>query len=327
MRIVAITRVLNEADIIEAFVRHTAAFAMHHFIMDNGSTDDTLRILAALKAEGMNITLQQSKAVSYNVGDVLTALYTEACAKLAPDWVLCLDADEFVDDRHLPGGIFKYLSDIDSGAVSFDCVKIPMVNYDATSRDSAAEMIVPVRMRHRMKPTDIYKIILRGGLVHRHIRIAHGAHGAEIDGYPAQETIQERLWLAHYSERSAYQYIVKFVRGWAKVLATGQAEVERRTSYHYKGPYEMLRNRPGDLLRNAHFMGFKNQRDELVEDPINYRGGALLYTAANDEAMRAVQCLMGFTHELALRQGRLMDEFPEVRAAVRAWEAENDRIF
>jgi hypothetical protein len=53
MQIVAITRVLNEADIIESFVRHTARFVGHHILMDNGSTDGTIDILAALKREGV----------------------------------------------------------------------------------------------------------------------------------------------------------------------------------------------------------------------------------------------------------------------------------
>jgi glycosyltransferase involved in cell wall biosynthesis len=52
MRIVAMTRALNEADIIECFVRHTSAFVAHHVIMDDGSSDGTIDILTALKREG-----------------------------------------------------------------------------------------------------------------------------------------------------------------------------------------------------------------------------------------------------------------------------------
>ena len=57
MKLAAVSRVLNESDIIEAFVRHTAHFVDHHIFVDNGSVDGTLRILEQLKDEGFGITV------------------------------------------------------------------------------------------------------------------------------------------------------------------------------------------------------------------------------------------------------------------------------
>jgi glycosyltransferase involved in cell wall biosynthesis len=326
MRIVAITRALNEADIIESFVRHTAAFVAHHVIMDDGSSDATLDILAALKREGLALTVHQSRSISYNESDTLTQLYLAACRAHDPDWVWCLDADEFIDDRRLTGGLLPYLQRLLELPQSLDYLSIPMVNYVATSQDDAAEPITPVRMRRRQAPSDAYKVVVRGNLADQGVRIAHGSHWVSLERRGAIHARDLPLSLAHYSERSAYQYIVKFVRGWSKVLATGQAEVERRTAYHYQGPYEILRDRPQDLLRNAHFMGFKNESVDLVDDPIDYRGGALAYTPNSDEAMRAVQCLMGFLDELARRHGRLLDQIPAARQAVREWEQLSHKI-
>ena len=51
MRLTAVTRVLNEEDIIEPFIRHHAAFVEAHILLDNGSGDRTLEILAALRRE------------------------------------------------------------------------------------------------------------------------------------------------------------------------------------------------------------------------------------------------------------------------------------
>ena len=48
MRLTAVSKVLDEADIIEAFVRHTAAFVSHQIILDNGSCDGTVEILKQL---------------------------------------------------------------------------------------------------------------------------------------------------------------------------------------------------------------------------------------------------------------------------------------
>jgi predicted transcriptional regulator YdeE len=50
MRLVAITSVKNESDIVEAFVRHTLAASDYLVVLDNGSTDGTLDILRALDA-------------------------------------------------------------------------------------------------------------------------------------------------------------------------------------------------------------------------------------------------------------------------------------
>jgi len=48
MRLVAVSIVKNEADIIEPFVRHTLAWVDHHLVFDHDSTDGTREILGAL---------------------------------------------------------------------------------------------------------------------------------------------------------------------------------------------------------------------------------------------------------------------------------------
>ena len=60
MQVVAVTRVLDEADIIEAFARHAAAYVDHHIFLYNGSTDGTLAILQALHRDGLPLTLLQN---------------------------------------------------------------------------------------------------------------------------------------------------------------------------------------------------------------------------------------------------------------------------
>ena len=181
-------------------------------------------------------------------------------------------------------------------------------------------------MRKRLEPSNSCKIIIRGNLIDDGVRIDRGSEGAGLRHRPVTYFREPRIWLAHYSERSPYQYIVKFVRGWSKVLATGQAEVARQTAYHYKAPYEILRDTPNDLLRSTHFMGFKNESPKLIEDPIDYRGGPLKYSPRSDEPMRAVRCLMGFLDEIVLRHGKLFDSFPEVRKTVREWEETSKKI-
>ena len=65
MRIIAVTRVLNEEDVIEPLIRHHAPMVDHHIVLDNGSSDRTLEILASLKAEGARLTVLQCASVIF----------------------------------------------------------------------------------------------------------------------------------------------------------------------------------------------------------------------------------------------------------------------
>ena len=51
MKVVAVSMVKNEADAIEAFARHTAAFVDAHLVFDHLSTDGTGFILRKLRTE------------------------------------------------------------------------------------------------------------------------------------------------------------------------------------------------------------------------------------------------------------------------------------
>jgi glycosyltransferase involved in cell wall biosynthesis len=326
MKLAAITRVLNEADIIEAFVRHTSVYASYHIFMDNGSSDGTLEILRKLKEEGLPLSVYQSRAITFNESDALTFLYRQVCEDFQPDWILCLDADEFIDDRKILGGLKMFLDTIQSETDN-DAIKIPMVNYIATSKDIQNEKIVPRRIVHRRPPSDAYKIIVKGGLMEEGLSIQHGSHWAKLTNRKMKEIIEPNIWLAHYSERSPFQYIMKFVRGWSKVLASGQMEIERKTAYHYKGPFEVLKNSPEKLLRNINFMSFKDENESLTRDPIEYKGYKLVYTSNNDEPIRAVRSLMGLINDLSERHGLLIDEFPFVKEAVKEWEEKSIKMF
>ena len=57
MKIVSITMVKNEMDIIESFIRYNINIVDEMIILDNGSTDYTLDIINNLIEEGLNIVL------------------------------------------------------------------------------------------------------------------------------------------------------------------------------------------------------------------------------------------------------------------------------
>src|SRR5688572_29754160 len=94
MRLVAVSIVKNEADIIEAFVRHTLAWVDHHLVFDHDSTDGTREILQALQAEGLPLTLFRDDAPGHLQQARSNHLTRLAAESYDADWILPLDTDE-----------------------------------------------------------------------------------------------------------------------------------------------------------------------------------------------------------------------------------------
>ena len=317
MRIVAATRIRDEEDIIESFVRHTAPYVGHHVFVDNGSTDRTIEILHRLKEEGFNITVFENGVAWFYEHGYNTYLYKMAVLQHQADWVIYLDADEFIDDRASLGGLAAVLSRV---RPEYPCVRVVLTNYSATHDDNENELIVPVRITKKYPLTDVGKVIVRSSIVTRDVLVDDGNHTVHIDGgklCAAQD--EPSVTLAHYNERSPYLGVSKFIRGWAKVLATGDTCVKEGTSNHYIHPFVTLRDRPQKLLRTDWFTSFRNEHARLVSDPIDYKGGPLRYTSSGDVAMQAMRQVVNYVEQLALQHGRLLEECPQAKELAMRW--------
>ena len=87
-KIVLVTMVKNEADIIESFVRHSLTFADEIIIANHMSTDRTGEILASLLSEGLPLTIRELHEVELAHGLVMTELMWEAIEEHGADIVL-----------------------------------------------------------------------------------------------------------------------------------------------------------------------------------------------------------------------------------------------
>ncbi len=93
MKVVGLYLVRNEADVIETNLRHHFASVIDEaIVLDNGSTDGTLELVAEL-AEDLPIQLASEVGAVYQ-SDRMTRLARLATLEGA-DWVLPIDADEF----------------------------------------------------------------------------------------------------------------------------------------------------------------------------------------------------------------------------------------
>ncbi len=320
-KLISVTRILNEDDIVEAFVRHNVLSLNHMIFLDNGSTDSTLAILKALQEEGLPITVFQGPSLSFDEVSANTWLYRLVDQLHKADWVVFLDADEFLS---LPAK--ATLATILS-AQAANAVEATLLHYYETDDDDAAQPIVPARMRWRMiAPTGVSKLFLRGGFGARAI-IDAGNHGAFLDGKPMPAAPEPRLALAHYPARDGWQNLQKITIGWLKVLAAGQPALGAGRSQHYLSPFETLRDKPHELLGNPLFMQPKLNRTIMEERPLDYRGGALRHTGATDPALRALQLALRHAEQLARQHGRLLDQSAEARRLVDGWNSARKFLF
>ena len=96
MRLWGAAMVRNEADIVEAFVRHNLTVLDGMVIVDHASSDATSRILAALGGERLPIVVKRSDHPGYLQAELMTGITREAFAHGRADVVFPLDADEFL---------------------------------------------------------------------------------------------------------------------------------------------------------------------------------------------------------------------------------------
>ena len=311
--LVAVTRVLNEDDVVEAFVRHTLAFVDRMILLDDGSIGGTRSILTQLQAEGAPLVLLQSRSVVFSEAQHNTLLYHTADQAFHPSWVVCLDADEFIDARGA-----ELRASLAAVPPEAPTARVGLRNYFAEGLD-ASDLLVPRRMVMR-DATDrgVTKCFVRGGLGPE-LRLEAGNHAAWLGAEPARVAELTGLALAHYPVRHPVQGLAKAVLGRLKVLAAGGGE-ERvaQTANHYTPFLDALCRDPAELLHNGAYMANALPGFPLVEDPIRYAGGGLRYTAPGDPVLKALRVAAHAGERLARSHGELLDGDPALRRRVEA---------
>lgn len=95
MKIASLTRVKIDGDIIEEFVRHTLRFVDRVVVVDNSSPDGTHDTLCDLQREGLPVTVLADDHTEVRA-ELMTQYAQQAFALTDADYLLLLDADEFV---------------------------------------------------------------------------------------------------------------------------------------------------------------------------------------------------------------------------------------
>jgi Glycosyl transferase family 2 len=96
LKVVGLSVVKNEGDVIEAFVRHNLRYLDYLFILDNDSVDETGKILLKLRQEGLPVWSFHDSIPAHAQSDKISCLLRHAQSLFRPSFAVFLDADEFI---------------------------------------------------------------------------------------------------------------------------------------------------------------------------------------------------------------------------------------
>jgi predicted component of type VI protein secretion system len=295
MRILGVSMVRNEADLIEAFVRHHCALLDHLVVVDHDSSDQTPHILRALQAEGLPLTVGTTQALANQQAAVLTRAIRDAARRFDPRLVFALDADEFIraDRPRLEAALREVPGD---GVAALRWLT------HVPAETGTAHPLARLRLRAPLDADRYVKVAVGGRFAAREgWTLAPGNHAAfeTANGrlVPVRTPLLDGLRLAHLPFRSVEQLVVKIVQGWLGTrLQEGRGPSSTVINAHWRRLFDHYVSggsfAAADLRRIALTTYLDPDRTEallgqLVDDPLPL--SELRYTpSAPPDATRAV---------------------------------------
>jgi hypothetical protein len=270
MKIVGISMIGNDADIVEPFVRHNLRLLDHLVIIVHCARDGTGEILNALQAEGQPLTLVVDDEPAYLQGERTTWLARQAYAALGPDFVFPIDVDEFL----VPAERATIEATLESLPPAAPAARVRLRTFVVTTNDPADEPNPLRRIRYRPRDEPkVSKIVLTPAFsADPALIIDHGNHALLRIGSSAGQLrlpSAAPLELAHYPVRSAVQLMNKTIIGYLAHLAAGRSGVEaERVATHWRRCYEDVVHRAATREMNEQQLiaWFHGRRDTEVRD-------------------------------------------------------------
>jgi glycosyltransferase involved in cell wall biosynthesis len=286
MNTLAIAMIKNEADIVEAFVRHNLALTDLLVVIDNGSTDGTRDILTSLQREGLALVVFDDPIFGYFQSEKVTHVYRKVVPVFNPDVVWFLDADEFI---HAPS---RAALDAAMGTVApGHAVLLPWRTHVPSDADAARMMADPLGAmpdrRKREEPT-VHKVVVRRNPADdARLVIEQGNHMVRFaDGTRPPVHAMAGATIVHLPVRSVDQLSAKVINGWQAYLVKNRYAEVPTAGFQWQQLYERVVYGQGidastltsvalDYAQNAR--AGRNLADDTVREPVPSRYGALRY--------------------------------------------------
>ena len=233
--VIGLSMVKNEADVIEAFVRHNLAYLDMLIVADNDSSDGTREILLALQNEGLPVLIFDDPIFGYFQSQKMTFMYRKITSVLPASHIILLDADEFI----LAGSrdhFYDALGRLPVGSQGqyFWRTYIPSPQ-GIVRRDVLREI------RHRRKvetPSYPKSVIACDNRINSQIVVDQGNHNVRLENGHMLPCYQlTGVALAHFPVRNAEQIKAKVVNGWFAYLAKNRTQHVPGEGYQWQQLY------------------------------------------------------------------------------------------
>jgi SAM-dependent methyltransferase len=237
-RIISLSMVKNEQDIIEPFIRHNSRFVDCMIIVDNASVDETRRIAMDCARELGNVIIADCEGFSYTQAERMTGLLRSCTSAFFPDYVVFLDADEFLGatDR---GGLLTTLERIVPGGVGL----MPWQTFVVTPDQAPTNDPLRTMSRRRRAESPAYhKVVLRSNGTYRaDLRMTQGNHEImTVSGERLPTMLLDDLPLLHFPVRSREQLVGKGIVGWMACLVRDPNAYETGLCFQWREAFERV---------------------------------------------------------------------------------------
>jgi len=241
-KLVMISMVKNESDIIESFIRHHLNIVDEIIILDHNSCDSTKAILECLLAEGLPIHICTDYRVEYAQSEIMTNLMYRAFKECGADIIIPLDADEFLVNTETQECCRTILQNIDVNSVYV----VDSINYFPSFNDDNVESFLPWRSCHRAKEKqEMSKVIIGRKVIESfHVSLSQGNHDIGISRRKKKLINYSRnnqFQIAHFQVRSREQFMSKMSVGWIANLA--RHDKKSMEAFHWANAFEKIKNK------------------------------------------------------------------------------------
>ena len=238
-RILGLSMVKNEQDIIEPFIRHNIRYLDALIVMDNASVDRTRAIALECARELGNVIICDSPEFEYNQSQRMTKLLHFAQSAFFADYVLFIDADEFIS---APGkeALLEQLSQIPEGGVG----RMPWKTFVVRpGQESAVGRDAPRAFSHRRaeEQPPFYKAALRLGSAYvPELVVVQGNHDVARHGELLPGIDLEGLPLLHFPVRSPAQLAGKSIVGWTAYVACNLEARNKSEGFQWRQAFDAI---------------------------------------------------------------------------------------
>lgn len=312
MKIVSFTMVNNESEIIESFIRYNYNFLDEMYIIDNGCTDNTIKILHNLKNDGYKIVIYDESLEAYDQFRLDNKYLNKIIEESNPDLIIPLDADEFIISDH---------KDPRKEMEKLSLDKIYYVNwqwYVMTEKDDPKETFIPRRLKYCLKRTvwnysdgtPVTKVILSARYFkEKKLTMSMGHHTVYGDKSIAIEEIKN-IKLAHYRAISEEQLVYKTCCYTMRDIATmgNNIETAQRTNQLAKIESGISMH---DAAIEASYAGYPKEITENQIDLSFCEPGSLTIKYSELSSESIAERIMRTGQEMAIRSYNLERKIKE----------------